>query len=219
MLSTTGDPKGDTACDWAGWENLRFGATSAKGAPGRAENPFRLAFHDAVDAYEYPFSLPRASVFSRAMVVPFSGTSARGAPETRKFDPWRQVVLEAPSADAVTVPQQPAEIAKPARIESYDTEHVVVQAETDEPGWLLLTDSNYPGWKAYVDGQPAPILKANFLSGGCGYFGALIGSSSATLPPVRRPLRHQLVFRDISRRMDLSRPPEKDNTTTKGASC
>ena len=162
LLSTTGGPKGDTACDWAGWGDLKFAATSAKGVPGRSENPFRLAFHDAVDVYEYPFSLPRASVFSRAIVVssPEAALEALRKPE---FDPWRQVVLEAPSADTVTVPQQPAEIAKPARIESYDTEHVVVQAETDRPGWLLLTDSNYPGWKAYVDGQPAPILKANFL--------------------------------------------------------
>ena len=31
------------------------------------------------------------------------------------------------------------------------------------PGWLVLTDLSYPGWKAYVNGHEAPILHANYL--------------------------------------------------------
>jgi uncharacterized membrane protein YfhO len=29
------------------------------------------------------------------------------------------------------------------------------------PALLVLSDANYPGWLAYVDGSPAPILTAN----------------------------------------------------------
>ena len=32
-----------------------------------------------------------------------------------------------------------------------------------EQGWLFVADTWYPGWKAWIDGQPAPILRANYL--------------------------------------------------------
>ena len=35
-----------------------------------------------------------------------------------------------------------------------------VRAKTD--GYLVLLDSFYPGWSAYVDGRETPVLKANY---------------------------------------------------------
>ena len=32
----------------------------------------------------------------------------------------------------------------------------------DRRGILVLNDTNYPGWKAYVDGKEASILSANY---------------------------------------------------------
>ena len=31
------------------------------------------------------------------------------------------------------------------------------------PGWLLLADVWYPGWRAWVDGEPVDVLRANYL--------------------------------------------------------
>lgn len=42
----------------------------------------------------------------------------------------------------------------------YEAERVVVQTTSDTPGYLILTDANYPGWLATVDGQPAEIQTA-----------------------------------------------------------
>jgi len=50
-----------------------------------------------------------------------------------------------------------------AKIVSYAPERVEIEAESEEAGVLVLSDSYYPGWLAQVDGAPAEILRANGL--------------------------------------------------------
>ena len=54
-------------------------------------------------------------------------------------------------------------MARPATIESYDSQRVTVKAEASRPSILLLNDANYPGWRVSVDGKRARLLEANFL--------------------------------------------------------
>lgn len=58
------------------------------------------------------------------------------------------------------LPGQPS-----ARLElqSDQPHRLVIQASTPASGWLVLSDTWYPGWLAYVDGQPVPVLRANYL--------------------------------------------------------
>ena len=46
---------------------------------------------------------------------------------------------------------------------TYAPERVTVEVETGAPGYLVLGDAWYPGWRATVDGAPAPIERANLL--------------------------------------------------------
>jgi uncharacterized membrane protein YfhO len=48
-------------------------------------------------------------------------------------------------------------------ITEYRAERVVIEAHSDEPGILLLTDAAYPGWQATVDGEPVSICRADLL--------------------------------------------------------
>ncbi len=50
-----------------------------------------------------------------------------------------------------------------AVIAQYENERVVVKVKTDSPGYLVLTDSWYPGWQAWIDGRSAPILRADLM--------------------------------------------------------
>jgi uncharacterized membrane protein YfhO len=40
---------------------------------------------------------------------------------------------------------------------------VRIEADSATPALLVLNDTNFPGWRAFVNGQPAPIVSANYL--------------------------------------------------------
>jgi hypothetical protein len=46
---------------------------------------------------------------------------------------------------------------------NYENNRVRLNVETDENGYLVLADSYYAGWKAFVNGQETPILHANYV--------------------------------------------------------
>ena len=73
-----------------------------------------------------------------------------------QFDPLRQVVLD----HSVTI--QPSEsFEAQASIEQYENNSVTVQTTANHEGVLVLADSFYPGWKAFLDGNETNIFRAN----------------------------------------------------------
>jgi hypothetical protein len=75
------------------------------------------------------------------------------------FDPLRTVVIE-------TDPVFPADTASKknwkATITSYNLNSIAIDVSTPANGYLSLSEVYYPGWNAYVDGVPHPILRANW---------------------------------------------------------
>jgi len=70
------------------------------------------------------------------------------------FDPRRNAYLTATPADAITASASIAEINwQPARIS--------FQASADKPAIVVLSQTFHHRWRATVEGQPAPILRAN----------------------------------------------------------
>lgn len=77
-----------------------------------------------------------------------------------EFDPDRQVVLETePDPRALVEGGQANELelrdAGPLRVE--------VRAASDLGGWLVLSDTWYPGWEVALDGARVPMYRADFL--------------------------------------------------------
>jgi uncharacterized membrane protein YfhO len=87
--------------------------------------------------------------------------------------PDRQKILELMSADSfnpaetVYLEQTPTLAPFPANapagtdIEQYTPNRVVAWVSAPHAGILLLADTWYPGWKARVDGHPAPLYRAD----------------------------------------------------------
>lgn len=78
-----------------------------------------------------------------------------------EFDALNEVVLERTPLGL----QQNSTVASTAqaKIVDYRNQKVVIQASLNTPGILVLADSFYPGWRAYVDGREEEILRANLF--------------------------------------------------------
>jgi len=51
----------------------------------------------------------------------------------------------------------------PAPVRDYQPDDVTIEVDAPAAGWLVLSDRNYPGWTAAVNGRPVPIYTANVL--------------------------------------------------------
>ncbi len=49
------------------------------------------------------------------------------------------------------------------QVVSYQPEQIELDVGLDAPGALVLADTWYPGWQATVDGEPAALLRADYL--------------------------------------------------------
>lgn len=76
------------------------------------------------------------------------------------FAPGRQIVLEGPPISGAPQVDDPGE----AQIKrSEDPNLVAVDVRTDEGGWLLLADVQYPGWRVWLDEQETTMYRADYL--------------------------------------------------------
>ena len=118
------------------------------------DGQYRQVHSGDVKIYEVLDALPRAYVVHRTRVLA-DDSAALAAISDPGFDPAREAVLSAGQL------LDSAPSASQATITAYAPEQVTVQASTQGPGYLVLTDAWYPGWQAALDGQPVPIERAN----------------------------------------------------------
>jgi len=119
---------------------------------------FELAFDadPTVNIYRNTQVLPRAFVVHKSWSVP-DQEQAFTAIHRTDFDPATMVVVEDGSTLTAATPG-----TSEARIESYSNNEIRLQASTSIPGYLVMSEVYYPGWKAEVDGHPADLQRANY---------------------------------------------------------
>ncbi len=123
------------------------------------KNDLELVFMShTVAVWKNRSALPRAYVVQRAERADDAQMLARMlAPD---FRPDQMVFL----SDADPMPAlDDASANANATIIEYKPERVVVKTKTSAPGYLVLADTWYPGWRATVNGIAAPILRANYI--------------------------------------------------------
>jgi hypothetical protein len=120
----------------------------------------QIAAFDDVRVYENPQALPRARWVSRMELVSNPETLLQRLATSRDLD--RVVRLEAVPASGWTGGAWNGRPA-PVTFTTNDPEHVVLQVDAPEHGFVVLADQWFPGWTATVDGRPTEILRADYL--------------------------------------------------------
>lgn len=109
-------------------------------------------------------ALPRAWLVAEAEAA--DGEEAlrriRGEGE-RSFDPRRTALLEVPLHELPALPGGMIPPDATARITEYEPNRLVIETVADTPAVLVVSEINYPGWVATVDGTRTPIHATNFL--------------------------------------------------------
>jgi hypothetical protein len=80
------------------------------------------------------------------------------------FDPRAEVILDAaslPNPDLAPTRATPPALHFTLHSLQDTPNAVTIRAASEGEGYLVLADTWYPGWQATIDGQPAPILRAN----------------------------------------------------------
>lgn len=76
------------------------------------------------------------------------------------FDPNTPIIE---SDDSHFVTKGDATKISPVKIEIYQPQYVKISSNVNEDGLLVLTDTNFPGWEAYLNGKKVPIYQTNYL--------------------------------------------------------
>jgi hypothetical protein len=132
-------------------------------APGTVDPPPNFVPVTGVPAilFENRQVMPRAFLVDAAVVL--QGNAARRTLRDARVDPRRTVVLDTGlPPDEQPMPAGDPSAVGSARVLRYEEERVEI--DTDAPGarLLVLTDTDYPGWRAFVDGREVAVRRANF---------------------------------------------------------
>ncbi len=118
---------------------------------------YHLVHSGDLKIYENLTTLPRAFVVPN-MIAIRDDTAALAALADPNFDPASTVIIS--DKPSPLPPRSPAPLP-PVTFTEYTPN--VIRLTATGPGYLLLTDADYPGWVATIDNVPTPIHRADLM--------------------------------------------------------
>jgi len=112
-----------------------------------------LFYERGIHPIKNAFAVHRAEILDASSVLKRLGDSS--------FDPESTVLLE--EQPAQPLPSGPLETPSTVRITAHKHNQVTLDVDMADSGFVVLSDAHYPGWNAFVDGQPSPVYRANYL--------------------------------------------------------
>lgn len=158
------NPIGTTVADWAGWADFRLTPLDSDVA-NKTDVPVKLIYR-GTDAYVYENTNALDRVFTVGRVTSFA-TQEEVIKYMRKsgFDPSAEAVVLT-AAKQPALPPLDGDACAHEMVKNYqERKSSLVSVDVFSPGDCLLvwSDTDYPGWKAYVDGHEVPIYNTDLM--------------------------------------------------------
>jgi len=125
---------------------------------------YPLVFHDdIVRVYENIDAFPKSFLIYEYEIAD-SYIEAQEKIKNLNFDLSKKIILEKElpfeQAQSLNLEGMEENILK---ITQYDADKISISTQTTSASLLVVTDTHYPGWKAFVDGEETPIYRTNGL--------------------------------------------------------
>lgn len=138
--------------------NVKYLVTT-RNLDGVLRKEFQSVWHqDGVNIYENRVVMPRAFIVHRIHLV--TDNNVLQVLQQPSFDPASEVLLFEDHAKEVSV-ENILSTEETVEVLSYKPQHIRLKVKIKADGILVLSDSYYPGWRAYRDGVEVPIYRAN----------------------------------------------------------
>jgi len=133
--------------------------SEGKPKPIFANSKFKLVFEDkTVQVYENKNVLPRAFLVHN-FVVKTDNQQIIDQLLTLRFDFTKKLVLEE-NPNFIAPEKESAQ--ENIKWLEYKPNLLKLVVESDQPGFLFLSNNFYPGWQATIDGETTKIYRANY---------------------------------------------------------
>jgi hypothetical protein len=115
-----------------------------------------LPSHALVEFRDY---LAKATFVPNSEIIP-DDTAQLARMKDPNWDPRQTVVLAEVAGKPAGLTIEPAPTVD---LRAYTTRRIDAAVQSSSPGYLLINDAWDPDWSATVNGQPAPVLRADFM--------------------------------------------------------
>jgi hypothetical protein len=127
------------------------------------EGNYRAIHSGDVKIYENLNVLPRAFVMHQAKIITDTNSAVTHL-QAADFDFRTTLVCQNKPDEEIGL----STLGQPnsgdnVTITTYTPEKIELSVKLNSPGWLVLTDTYYPGWQAYIDHLETEILQTNIM--------------------------------------------------------
>lgn len=141
-------------------KDVQFGEEPQQIEVGQIVGPYKVVLNADAVLLENLNVLPRVFPVHNAYVMK-TREEILSALQHPEFNPGEFVILEEQPNVTMSPENVPSSQSK-AQITYYMNRTIQIQASMATDGFLVLSEKYYPGWKAYIDGTPTKIYKADY---------------------------------------------------------
>jgi hypothetical protein len=126
-------------------------------------NAFRKVYDaNGVKVFDFKSPLPRISIFYH-IIRATTPEDALHDLKSNTYDPYSEAVVEGQAVEFQHLSESGRSAVSAGQIEEYKSTFVRALVKTSSAAFVVLNDTNFPGWSAFIDGHTTPMFNANYL--------------------------------------------------------